>query len=320
MPVAVLGSTGFSGSHISLELLNRGYTVVGIARNPEKLGKHQHYQPLQLDVAASSIAELVEALKGNDVLINAYNGPNNYSESSSGPAYRLTNMPAEHHLETTRRIVLASKAAGIGYFVMIGGTGSLSLPNEPFVTAADSREWWLAYRRAGADSEAATVHMEQRFGSGPIADSLRGYRNARIAILQGTASDADLSVIKENEDRVIHGDNWIPDLPVAARAAFMMFDGNTSFKWSFVSPPAMFVAGPKTGKYGVWVDEVPMSKEAKAESLDGNRYEGRLLGVSAADLAMAIVDEVEGRGMVGKHWSPVAEWEGDRIYSMIVTI
>lgn len=83
MRAAVLGSTGFSGSHISVELITRGHSVTGIARSADKLGKHDLYHPVNLDVSAATIAAIAEVLKGHDVLVNAYNGPNSYSRKLS---------------------------------------------------------------------------------------------------------------------------------------------------------------------------------------------------------------------------------------------
>lgn len=79
MKVAVIGPTGFSGSHTCVELLNRGYEVAGLSRNPDKLGKHEKYTPVKLDASTASIAEIAQALDGHEVLINGYNGPMNYS-------------------------------------------------------------------------------------------------------------------------------------------------------------------------------------------------------------------------------------------------
>ena len=212
------------------------------------------------------------------------------------------------------------KAARVGHFIKIGGTGSLELPGEPYKTAADSREFWLAYRRSIADSEAATKHMEDRIGPGPMSESMRAYRNARISLHKGEATEADHQVMKAVDEQILLRDNPVPDLPIAARATFMMFDGNDSFKWSFVSPPGRFRPGPRTGKYDVYIDEVPLTKDAKTWSVDVNPFEGRLLGVSAADLAVAIVDEAEKKEKVGKHWSAVSEWPSDEPMPTILTI
>jgi len=81
--VAVLGPAGFGGSYVVNELLSRGsYHVTGISRNPDKIGKHDRYTPLVLDITNASIAELVQAFKSVDVVINAFNppyGPSVYS-------------------------------------------------------------------------------------------------------------------------------------------------------------------------------------------------------------------------------------------------
>ena len=82
MKVAVIGATGFGGSHTCVELLNRGHEVIGLSRNPEKLGKHAKYRPQILDVAAASIEDLIEAYNGVDVVVNSFNpppGPTMYS-------------------------------------------------------------------------------------------------------------------------------------------------------------------------------------------------------------------------------------------------
>ncbi|KAK3711895.1 hypothetical protein LTR37_009413 [Vermiconidia calcicola] len=306
MRVAVIGPAGFSGSPVCLELLNRGHDVVGISRNPGRLGKHERYTPLTLDIGLATIHEIADAFNGIDVLVNAYNPP-------AGPnLYKM-------FIETTRKIIIAVRTAKVGYTIMIGGTGSLEIPGEPYVTCADSREFWLAYRRGVADSEAATQHAQDRFG-GAIAEGARAYRNARIALHAGKATDADHKAMQDVDDAVLHGENWIPDLPIAARAGFQMFEGNSSFNWTFVSPPGGFRPGPRTGTYEIYVDVVPLAKEAKVPSSDRNAYEGRILGVSAADLAVSIVDEAEKREKVGKHWTAVSEWPNDEAMPSYLTI
>lgn len=82
MKVGVLGPTGFSGSHCAVELLNRGHDVVGISRNPERLGQHEKYTPCHLAVETAPIEDIIATFSGLDVLVNAYNpspGPGLYS-------------------------------------------------------------------------------------------------------------------------------------------------------------------------------------------------------------------------------------------------
>jgi putative NADH-flavin reductase len=83
--IALIGPTGFGGSNIAIELLNRGHSVIGLSRHPEKLGQHSNYTPRALDVQIASISELVKAFEGFEVVVNAYNpamGPNLYSKKA----------------------------------------------------------------------------------------------------------------------------------------------------------------------------------------------------------------------------------------------
>lgn len=66
----------------------------------------------------------------------------------------------------------------------------------------------------------------------------------------------------------------------AARDALTALRGNTALEWTFLSPPAMLAPGERTGHYRVGGEELLMSGPAPA-------------GISVADLAVAIVDEIE---------------------------
>ena len=70
--IAVLGPTGSAGSHITLELLNRGHTILGLSRSPEKLGSHPNYTPIPLNLETATIDDLTSKLQGVEVIINAF--------------------------------------------------------------------------------------------------------------------------------------------------------------------------------------------------------------------------------------------------------
>lgn len=72
--VGVIGPAGFGGSYLCVELLNRGHTVIGISRNPEKLGKHERYIPRPVDIDQVSTDQLAKTFDGIDVLVSEY-GP-----------------------------------------------------------------------------------------------------------------------------------------------------------------------------------------------------------------------------------------------------
>ncbi|OAL44020.1 hypothetical protein IQ07DRAFT_550997 [Pyrenochaeta sp. DS3sAY3a] len=284
--VAVIGPAGFGGSYLCVELLNRGHTVIGLSRHPEKLGKHERYIPRPVDIDESSIEQLAEAFSGVDVLVSEY-GPH------TAGAGALLYMP---FLETVRKLILAYKASTASYFVFVGGAGSLHVPGT-HTPCVDHPDFFLAYRRAISTSLAHIAYMEERLGI--MGTALRRYRLARIAVAQGSNRAEDDSVIAEYEHGVKEKDT-ASDFIKAGRTAFMFFDGNESFKWSFVSPSALYRPGKRTGAYEVSVDDMVLEGEQKeGESV----FEGRLTGISVADMAIAIADEVEQRKLVYKHWS-----------------
>ena len=222
---------------------------------------------------------------------------------------------SELFLEVTRKIVLAAKASTLKYFIMIGGCGSLWLPGRQHVSVCESEQWWIAYRRAIADSEAHVSYMEHRLGS--IGSALRDYKNAREAERDGKATQESRDVIAAYEERARTNDA-AKTFVTACRTSFMFFDGNTSFRWTYVSPSALYRPGKRTGKYEVIFDEIPL-KPAQAGG-DPESLEGRLTGISAADLAIAVADEAEEQTRVGRHWSAFADLSDDTPHPSYVAL
>ena len=113
MKIAIIGATGFVGSSILNELANRNHEITAIARNPKETANAKW-------VAADifNIDALGETLKGNDVVISAYNpgwsNPNIYNDAIAG----------------AKAIQEAVKKSGVKRFITIGGAGSLFIaPN-----------------------------------------------------------------------------------------------------------------------------------------------------------------------------------------------
>ena len=67
--VAILGITGRAGSRIATELLQRGHTVTGIARNVVKAEARPGLSLKQAD--ATQLDALVALLRGHDAVISA---------------------------------------------------------------------------------------------------------------------------------------------------------------------------------------------------------------------------------------------------------
>ena len=67
---------------------------------------------------------------------------------------------------------------------------------------------------------------------------------------------------------------------LAAREALNLIRAEDALDWSFVSPPAFLAPGERSGRFRIGGDELPMDGDQPA-------------GISVADLAVAIVDEIE---------------------------
>ncbi len=113
MKIALIGATGFVGSAILKEAMDRGHEVTAIARHPEKLQAHAKLRPVKGDVYnADEVALLVV---GHDAVISAFNpswtNPDLYNEQVKG----------------ARAIMDGVKKSGIKRLLFVGGAGSLEV-------------------------------------------------------------------------------------------------------------------------------------------------------------------------------------------------
>ena len=118
--------------------------------------------------------------------------------------------------------------------------------------------------------------------------ALRSYRNARADEQPGAQTEAIEATIRQYESKVRTNDEALAFV-TGCRTSFMFFDGNTSFRWTSVSPRALYRLGKRTGQYEIRCDELPWKRDID----DPTNLDGRLHGISAADLAIAIADKAE---------------------------
>jgi putative NADH-flavin reductase len=111
MKIALIGATGFVGSAVLKEALDRGIQTTAIVRQPEKLQAQKNLAIIKGDVMDGD--KLSESLKGNNVVISAYNAgwtnPDLYNEFLKG----------------SQSIQEAVKKSGVKRYIVIGGAGSL---------------------------------------------------------------------------------------------------------------------------------------------------------------------------------------------------
>ncbi len=129
--VALIGASGFVGSAILRELLDRGYQVEALVHNPEKMKIESPALTVKkVDVANEEALE--KDLQGYDNVISAYNpgwaNPNIYEET-------LTNYP---------RILEAAKKAGVKRLLIVGGAGTLFVkPGVRLIDTGTLPEAWV---------------------------------------------------------------------------------------------------------------------------------------------------------------------------------
>ena len=121
MKIALIGASGFVGSALLNEALDRGHEVTAIVRHPEKLKPRERLRPVKGDVYdADDVARLVA---GHDAVISAFN-----PGWSNPDIYNL-------QVRGTESIIEGVKRAGIKRLLFVGGAGSLEV--KPGVQALD---------------------------------------------------------------------------------------------------------------------------------------------------------------------------------------
>jgi putative NADH-flavin reductase len=126
MNVALIGASGFVGTAILTEALNRGHQVKAIVRNPEYItAEHENLRIIKADVLSGD--QIEAAITGSDAVISAYNAgwsnPNIYEE----------------FLQGSQSLQAAVKSAGIKRYIVIGGAGALEIA--PGIQAVDTPEF-----------------------------------------------------------------------------------------------------------------------------------------------------------------------------------
>lgn len=159
--IAIIGATGRAGSQLLEEALRRGHSVTAIARDTSKIG--QRAGVVSQNVDALDSAALQAAVAGHDLVISAAH---------------FATLPAS-------AVIGPVKKAGVKRLLVVGGAGSLLLPDGTRVI--DSQGFPAEYKaEAGAGAEfLESLRQEQDLDwtfLSPSAEFVEGQRTGKFRI------------------------------------------------------------------------------------------------------------------------------------------
>jgi uncharacterized protein len=131
MKIALIGASGFVGTSVLNEALNRGHLVTAIVRNPEKITvKHKHLTIIKSDVLKEDISSLIT---GIDALISTYNAG-------------WKNQELYHDfINGYEAILKAAKNVGLSRLLVVGGAGSLEV--SPGIQFVDTPQFPIEWKQ-----------------------------------------------------------------------------------------------------------------------------------------------------------------------------
>ena len=171
MRIVLIGATGFVGSAILKEALDRGHEVTAVVRNPETLTSQAKLHPMKGDVYNE--AEVVRLVAGSDAVISAFNpgwsNPDIYSQQVKG----------------ARSIINGVKSSGVKRLLFVGGAGSLEVT--PGVQSVDLPGFPAEYKQGALATREALIMLRKETGLewsflSPSADLFPGERTGRFRL------------------------------------------------------------------------------------------------------------------------------------------
>lgn len=136
MKIALIGATGMAGSRILEELVSRGHYVKAIARHTHKVADTERVLSVDLDL--NDHDALVKELNGQDAVVSAVR-----FQGLNGNA-----------------LINAIRDSKVKRFVVVGGAGSLNVPNQN-IRVLDSEDFPEAYKPEAEAAAGFLDHLKQ---------------------------------------------------------------------------------------------------------------------------------------------------------------
>lgn len=131
MKIALIGATGYVGTPLLDELLQRGHPVTVLARNPGKTAPRTGLTVVAAD--AQDATQVRQAVAGHDAVISAYN-----------PGWTVPDIH-DQFLKGTRAIYAGVREAGVRRLLVVGGAGSLFVA--PGLQLVDTPQFPAEYKQ-----------------------------------------------------------------------------------------------------------------------------------------------------------------------------
>ncbi|OHX21329.1 NAD(P)-dependent oxidoreductase [Chromobacterium sphagni] len=130
MKIALIGASGYVGSALLQEALQRGHHVTALVSRPERIEAQANLTAVKTDVQDS--AALAAQLQGFDAVLSAFSG---HAQAEQ----------FDYFVKGIRSIVAAAKAAKAPRLLVVGGAGSLEVaPGVQLVDTPEFPEQWKA--------------------------------------------------------------------------------------------------------------------------------------------------------------------------------
>lgn len=202
MKVALIGATGFIGSAILSEALNRGHQVQALVSQPEKLAETEQLKVRGVDVFDTKA--LAAALAGVDLVISAFSG----HKSADVAGYYRQGFDS---------ILSAVKAAKVPRILVVGGAASLQVADGS--TLLDNPHFPAEYR---GSAEGALYALQQLRASkdlnwsylSPAAEIFPGDKTGEFRL-----GGDQLLLDTQGKSRISNGDYAVAMLDEAESAA-----------------------------------------------------------------------------------------------------
>lgn len=171
MKIALIGATGFVGSAILKEALDRGHEVTAIVRHPEKLTPHPKLHPQKGDVYNDD--EVARVVAGHHAVISAFN-----------PGWSNQDI-YNQQVKGVQAIINGVKKAGIRRLLFVGGAGSLEV--KPGVQALDLPSFPAEYKQGALATRETLNVLRKEMGLdwsflSPSADIAPGRRTGKFRL------------------------------------------------------------------------------------------------------------------------------------------